>query len=188
MKLGQRLKAQDVSTGAEPAAVVAQPEEIDVPAWKQATAMPAAVTAATAGSPRLVAAARKEDDRGLIDPLQALKERLHEQLVDRLGAKLFDSSTGDRDMRATVVDMISQLISQESVPLSVDERHQLVSEITDDVLGLGPIDRFLKDPTVSEIMVNGCTPIFIEQKGKLTRSQHRFISDEQLRRWPQYVQ
>ncbi len=182
MKLGQRLKAQDTNTPAEVAPEVAEAEPNEMPAWKQAGNAPAAVTATATGSPRLIAAARKDDLPSSADPLQALKERLHEQLVERLGAKLFDSSTGDRDMRATVVDMISQLLSQETVPLSIEERHQLVSEITDDVLGLGPIDRFLKDPTVSEIMVNGCTPIFIEQRGKLTRSQHRFISHEQLRR------
>ena len=168
MKLGQRLKAQDTNTPAEAAPAVAEVEPNEMQAWKQAGTAPVAAAAVATASPRLVAAARKDDNPSSSDPLQALKERLHEQLVERLGAKLFDSSTGDRDMRATVVDMISQLLSQETVPLSVEERHQLVSEITDDVLGLGPIDRFLKDPTVSEIMVNGCTPIFIEQKGKLT--------------------
>ena len=165
MKLGQRLKAQDTNAPAEAAPVVVEAEPNEMPAWKQAGNAPAAAAVTATASPRLVAAARKDDLPSSADPLQALKERLHEQLVERLGAKLFDSSTGDRDMRATVVDMISQLLSQETVPLSIDERHQLVSEITDDVLGLGPIDRFLKDPTVSEIMVNGCTPIFIEQKG-----------------------
>ena len=127
MKLGQRLKAQDTNTPAEVAAAVDEAEPNEMPAWKQAGNAPVAVTASVAGSPRLIAAARKEDLPSSADPLQALKERLHEQLVERLGAKLFDSSTGDRDMRATIVDMITQLLSQETVPLSIDERHQLVS-------------------------------------------------------------
>ena len=85
-------------------------------------------------------------------------------------------------MRATVVDMITQLLGTEAVPLSVDERHNIVSEITDDVLGHGPIDRYLKDPTVSEVMVMGITPIYVERNGKLIRTKDRFFSQEQLRR------
>ena len=182
MKLGQRLKVQQSGDGPAPEPVAA-PEVPHEQQWKMAgNASPAAPEAPGPTAPRLVAAGKKEDDRVMVSPMQALKERLHEQLMDKLGGKLFEGGGTDREMRATVVDMITQLLGAEAVPLSVEERHHLVAEITDDVLGHGPIDRYLKDPTVSEVMVNGCSPIFIEKNGKLVRTTDRFFSNEQLRR------
>ncbi len=182
MKLGQRLKVQQ--TGDVPAPPPPPPAEIPhEQQWKSAgNASPAAAEAPAPSAPRLVAAGKKEDDKVALSPMQALKERLHEQLMDKLGGKLFEGGGTDREMRATVVDMITQLLGAEAVPLSVEERHNLVAEITDDVLGHGPIDRYLKDPSVSEVMVNGCSPIFIEKSGKLVRTTDRFFSNEQLRR------
>ena len=180
MKLGQRLKAQGSNDGPEQEADAPVAEE---PSWKLAAAMPAPVAAAVASAPRLVANKREDSEKqASADPMQALKERLHEQLMEKLGGKLFENNSSEKEMRATVVDMITQLLGTEAVPLSVDERHNIVSEITDDVLGHGPIDRYLKDPTVSEVMVMGTTPIYVERNGKLIRTKDRFFSQEQLRR------
>ena len=180
MKLGQRLKAQGTTDGVEVEAEEAVAEE---PSWKLAAAVPAPAAAAVASAPRLVAGKREDADKqASADPMQALKERLHEQLMEKLGGKLFENNSSEKEMRATVVDMITQLIGTEAVPLSVDERHNIVAEITDDVLGHGPIDRYLKDPTVSEVMVMGTTPIYVERNGKLIRTKDRFFSQEQLRR------
>ena len=181
MKLGQRLKVQQTGPQAVPEAA---PEVRDGDQWKMAGNTPVAVTVdpSLQVAPRLVAAGKKEDDKPVVSPMQALKERLHELLMDKLGTKLFEGGGGDRELRATVVDMITQLLGAEAVPLSVEERHQLVSEITDDVLGHGPIDRYLKDPAVSEVMVNGLSRIYVEKSGKLVRTQERFFSNDQLRR------
>ena len=180
MKLGQRLKAQGTTDGPE---VEAEEVVMEEPSWKLAAAAPAPAAAAVASAPRLVASKREDADKqASADPMQALKERLHEQLMEKLGGKLFENNSSEKEMRATVVDMITQLIGTEAVPLSVDERHNIVAEITDDVLGHGPIDRYLKDPTVSEVMVMGTTPIYVERNGKLIRTKDRFFSQEQLRR------
>ena len=190
MKLGQRLRAQNDPVDPEnpvPARLPAPPQPgqpghgaaaattaAPAPAVWTPNAQPGHDAATVHGSPG--------DDRGHSDPFMALKERVHEQLITRLGVKLFDQNQSDAQLRATVVDLITQLISAESTPLTSDERHQLVSDLSDNVLGHGPIDRFLKDPAVSEIMVQGTTPIFIERAGKLTRSRERFYSNDQLRR------
>ena len=180
MKLGQRLKAQGTTDGVEVESEEAVTQE---PSWKLAASVPAPAAAAVASAPRLVAGKREDADKqASADPMQALKERLHEQLMEKLGGKLFENNSSEKEMRATVVDMITQLIGTEAVPLSVDERHNIVAEITDDVLGHGPIDRYLKDPTVSEVMVMGTTPIYVERNGKLIRTKDRFFSQEQLRR------
>ena len=185
MKLGARIKAQ--GTEAPGAPEVAEPvtpaSTAPDQSWKLAAAPPPPPPSAVAASGvRLLANKREEGDKQSADPVQALKERLHEQLMEKLGGKLFENNSSDKEMRATVVDMITQLIGTEAVPLSVEERHDIVSEITDDVLGHGPIDRYLKDPSVSEVMVMGTSPIYVERAGKLIRTKDRFFSQEQLRR------
>ena len=66
--------------------------------------------------------------------------------------------------------------------MSAGERQRLVDEILHDVVGLGPIDRFLADPTVSEVMVNSTAPIFVERSGVIVETDSRFFSDDHLRR------
>ncbi|MDP8970876.1 MAG: CpaF family protein, partial [Actinomycetota bacterium] len=77
---------------------------------------------------------------------------------------------------------IGALTEAEAAALSPAERQRLVAEIIDDVLGHGPVQRFLDDPSVSEVMVNGEDAIYVERDGKLHRTQARFVSDEHLRR------
>jgi pilus assembly protein CpaF len=182
MKLGQRIKQQE--TGPVAAAPVAPVEVEDVGgAWKNASASaPPPPPPSAPSGPRLLVKEEKEESTRSNDPMLVLKERLHEQLMEKLGGKLFEGSQSEREMRASVIDMITQLLAAEAVPLSVEERHAIVSEITDDVLGHGPIDRFLKDPAVSEIMVMGTSPIYVERSGKLIRTKDRFFSQDQLRR------
>ena len=179
MKLGQRMRAQSGELPETP--VPAVDATATEPTWQTAASAPVAQVAPAPTAPRLVAEKNDERERPS-DPMQAFKERLHEQLMDKLGGKLFESSQSERDMRATVVDMITQLLASESVSFTFEERQTIVSEITDDVLGHGPIDRYLKDPTVSEVMVMGTSPIYVEKNGKLIRTKDRFFSQDQLRR------
>jgi pilus assembly protein CpaF len=193
VKLGQRLRAQNEPEDSTPVAAPAAAAQAApaAPVWTppsmpghQAPVAPAA-TAAPAGPPTLQGHGNnpgRVDEHGSFDPLLQMKEKIHEQLITRLGVKLFDQNQSDAQLRATVVDLITQLIQAESMPLTSEERNGLISDLSDNVLGHGPIDRFLKDPAVSEIMVQGTTPIFVERAGKLTRTKDRFYSNDQLRR------
>ncbi len=184
MKLGQRIKNQETGTSSAPvAAVIAEAEDVGG-AWKNPTYQaPAPPPPSAPAGPRLLVKEEKEGgEQKTNDPMLVLKERLHEQLMEKLGGKLFEGSQSEKDMRASVIDMITQLLAAEAVPLSIEERNAIVSEITDDVLGHGPIDRFLKDPAVSEIMVMGTSAIYVERGGKLIRTKDRFFSNDQLRR------
>jgi pilus assembly protein CpaF len=126
--------------------------------------------------------AENDDEPRPADPLASLKERVHEALLQRLGLRLFDASLTEEQLRAFVVQEIGTLMEAESAPLSAAERARLVAEIGDDVLGLGPVERFLADDSVTEVMVNGDEPIYIEQAGRLHRTEARFLSNEHLRR------
>ncbi len=122
------------------------------------------------------------EERLVVDPLAALKRRTHEVLFARLGMRLFDSSLGEDQLRSFVVAEIGNLMDEETIPLSADERQRLVAEIGDDILGYGPIERFLADDTVTEIMVNSDEPIYVERNGRLERTESRFVSQDHLRR------
>jgi len=115
------------------------------------------------------------------DPVAALKTRAREALLERLGSRLYDATLSPEQLNDQVVEELGKVLEDETVPLTVAEREQLVAEITDDVLGYGPIERFLADPTVTEVMVNGGNAIYIERAGKLHRTNERFGSDARLR-------
>jgi len=114
------------------------------------------------------------------DPFAEVKNRIHLDLVSELGPRLFDE-TDSEEVRATIVADIRQRLHQEG-SLALDDRDRLASEIADDIFGYGPLERLLKDPTISEVMVNGCDNIWIERDGRLAQTPLRFSDDSQLRR------
>jgi pilus assembly protein CpaF len=116
------------------------------------------------------------------DAVTELKTRAHEALFARLGVRLFDSALSPDQLHAYVAQEITDLMAQTSAPLSAGERHRLVEEIMDDVVGLGPIERFLDDPTISEVMVNATDFIYVERKGVIEPTDARFVSTDHLRR------
>ena len=117
-----------------------------------------------------------------IDPLQVLKTRAQEQLFRRLGSRLYDSSMSQDQLQAMVAQELDEAIKAEAIPLSHDERHCLVTAVKDDILGYGPMEQFLADESVSEIMVNGDDAIYIERGGRLELTDARFVSNDHLRR------
>jgi len=116
------------------------------------------------------------------DPFTDLKSRAHDALFARLGSRLFDSSLSESQLRSHVVQEIGWIMEGEKAPLSAAERQRIVEEISDDVLGHGPIEKLIADATVTEIMVNSTDPIYVERLGKLERTDVRFVSQEHLRR------
>ena len=84
-----------------------------------------------------------------------------------MGPALFDATSSATQLDAPVVRELSVVLKEEKIPLNDAERDQLVGEITDQVLGYGPIERYLDDPTVSEVMVNGLDGVYVERDGKL---------------------
>ncbi|MDO8393564.1 MAG: ATPase, T2SS/T4P/T4SS family, partial [Dietzia sp.] len=115
------------------------------------------------------------------DALITLKERASAALFERVGARLNNPSLTEDQLHSLVRTELNKVVEDETVPLTAEQRLRLISDIQDDVLGHGPLERLLADPTVTEIMVNGPDMIYIEQRGRLTRSSARFTSEEHLR-------
>jgi pilus assembly protein CpaF len=116
------------------------------------------------------------------DALARLKDRVGKALFERMGARMNDPSLSEDALRVIVLGELDEVVEEENVPLSTDERQRLTAELADDVLGYGPLQRLLDDSGVSEIMVNGPDAIYVERNGKLERTATRFTSEEHLRR------
>ena len=123
------------------------------------------------------------------DPFVELKTKIHKLVIQSVGPALFRSEraqggeTASReDLSLAVHDAVNQIIEDDATPLTRQERTQLIQEITDDILGYGPIDPFLRDDTVSEVMVNNHHTVYIERKGKLTLTNARFVDEQHLER------
>jgi pilus assembly protein CpaF len=152
----------------------------------QQSADAAAVAAAANPDTRSKRPQRRIDARkspaGRIDPFADIKRRAHEGLFERLGAELYSSSHTEKDLEKYVVQELNAIVEAESIPLSADERRAVVAAVTNDVLGFGPIEEFLDDPDVTEVMVNGRDQIFIERAGQLHETESRFLTEQHLYR------
>jgi pilus assembly protein CpaF len=116
-----------------------------------------------------------------MDGLASFKVNIAAELFERLGQRLFETQNEDA-LRQTVVEEIRSILGAEEAPLTEEERGRLTMEIARDVMGLGPIEPFLADATVTEVMVNGINHIYIERRGVIEQTRARFISEDHLRR------
>ncbi len=112
-----------------------------------------------------------------------LRRKLHFKVVEGLGPTLYDRQMSDAELKLRVMEMLEWALDQEqSVALTRTDRLGLLQEIADDVLGYGPIDPFLADPEVTEVMVNGPHSVWVERHGRLTRTDTRFVDATHLER------
>ena len=117
-----------------------------------------------------------------IDILDELKGRLHSSLVESLGPRLYSSDLTQTDLEAAVRETLLNLLEVVSVPLTTADRTRLIQEVSDEILGHGPLEPLLRDPEVTEIIVNGPDKVFVERGGRLQRTTVTFPSEDALRR------
>jgi len=112
-----------------------------------------------------------------------LKARIHDRLLEKI-----DLSIIERLERGPLVAQIRQAVERilaedpDSLPLNLQEREKILTEVTDEVLGYGPLEPFLKDPDVSDILVNTYNRLYVERFGKLEGTEARFKDDDHLRK------
>ena len=114
--------------------------------------------------------------------LDGINRKTHSLLIEELGPELYNDKVGRKEVSDKVRQKVTALIEEEETPLSGEEKAGLIEDISDDVLGYGPIEQFLLDSSVTEIMINDFSTIYIEREGRLFATEERFIDDEHLRR------
>ncbi|MDX6425684.1 MAG: pilus assembly protein CpaF, partial [Gaiellaceae bacterium] len=115
------------------------------------------------------------------DPYADLKSRIHHQCIAKLGPELFKQD-GSEDLTDQVYRAVTQELALDRTPLTREERREIVRQLTDDILGYGPIEPLLRDDSVTEVMVNGFDKVYVERNGKLERSEVRFVDESHVMR------
>jgi pilus assembly protein CpaF len=152
----------------------------DLPLRSPDTALTERIETATAsGSGDPLLQATPDGQHG--DPFGALKMRIHRAVIDKLGSQLFGQEA-DRDLTELVRRAVEREMAADRTPLTRDEHGRLVKELTDDIVGYGPLEPFLRDDTVSEVMVNGYDQIYVERGGKIEETSSAFLDNSHLMR------
>src|SRR3989441_9733284 len=110
---------------------------------------------------------------------QQVKADLHRKILDRLDLEKL-GRTPSTSAREEVLLVIRNTVNSEAVPLSFAERERLAREILDEIFGLGPLEQLLKDPTISDILVNRYNKVYVERAGKLEITGLSFKDDQHL--------
>ena len=115
------------------------------------------------------------------DPQAELKSKIHRACIARLGAA-FLNLEGSGELGERVGRLVAEQLDAEETPFSPSERARLERQIADDILGYGPLEPFLHDPTVTEVMVNAYDQLYVERGGVIEETEASFLDDAHLLR------
>ena len=110
---------------------------------------------------------------------QQMKSRVHQLLLGRLDLEAMEGQTPER-LREELNVMVERLLNEENVVVNAQERRNLVRDIQHEMLGLGPLEPLLADPTISDILVNGPRQVYVERRGQLSLTDVVFADDNHL--------
>ena len=122
------------------------------------------------------------EDAGVgVADLGDLKHRLHRQVIEALDLTIVAQLDPDL-LKTELSNLVEHLLEQESAPLNIREREELITQIQNEVMGLGPLEPLVQDPTINDILVNRCDQIYVERAGKLELTNVRFRNEAHLRK------
>jgi pilus assembly protein CpaF len=154
------LSTKRVSGSPAPASAPAQPYDLAAPTSPEPA--PAIKTKASPGG-----------------DYYATKVKLHQKLLTRIDLNSIESLSSVQ-LRNELGDLLVALIEEEAIPLNDEERSRLVADLKNEIMGLGPLEPLLADPTISEIMVNGYRNVYVEKSGCIQLTDIRFNDDAHL--------
>jgi pilus assembly protein CpaF len=113
--------------------------------------------------------------------LADIRRRLQDEVIEAFET-LIEASENPTEVRARIVTLVDRIITEQEFSVTRDERLSLVEEVVQEITGFGPIEPFLNDDTVTEVMVNGPKSVYVERAGKLSRVDVVFLNDEHVRK------
>jgi pilus assembly protein CpaF len=123
---------------------------------------------------------RGDTSEQTLNPVDQLKVDLHRRLIERLDLEALEAIKEESELATQIRDAVIEFLAGEQVPLSGTEREEIVEQIVFEIIGLGPIEPLFRDPSVSDILVNGASEIYVERHGKLQRVTAQFRNDAHL--------
>jgi pilus assembly protein CpaF len=119
---------------------------------------------------------------GHVDPFATVKRSVHDALLEALGPRLYDAHMDQRELENQVTQTLQAVLQRDETPMTVADRSHVAQQVADEVLGHGPLEPYLRDADVSEIMVNGHDQIYVERSGRLYQTRTAFTDEAHLRR------
>ncbi|GAB2866285.1 CpaF family protein [Lentzea nigeriaca] len=116
------------------------------------------------------------------DPFAEVKRSVHAGLLEVLGPKLYDAHLDQRELETRVRQTLQAVLERDETPLTNADRARIALEVLDEILGHGPLEPYLRDPSISEIMVNGFDQVYVERGGRLEPVPVAFADESHLRR------
>ena len=176
-------QASEPLVGPGPAVAVADP----APEPFDPQAAPADAVPARAARPERVPDAPVAQRRNIANQqqherLEELKAHVHAELLKELGPQLYDADMDQEELSQKVRGVLADVLGAQERAISNSDRVRVTQEISDDILGYGPIEPYLRDPDVSEVMVNGYQSVWLEKKGRLMPADNQFTDEAHLRR------
>lgn len=113
------------------------------------------------------------------DPEQEWERKIYQRILQVLDLSRL-GNLNEASARSQITEVCQLVIAEEQVPLSLAVRQRIVKRIGDEILGLGPLEPLLADATISDILVNGSSSVYVERRGKLERTEVRFRDDQHL--------
>ncbi|MDT8420465.1 MAG: CpaF family protein [Desulfuromonadales bacterium] len=126
-----------------------------------------------------VSASRHSERVVMDDQFYEIKNRIHAKLIEEANLSALDDME-ESEIRAEISLLVEDFLNQEQVLLNVQERQALISEVKDELIGLGPLEPLLNDPRTSDILCNTYKDVYIEQGGILKKTNSRFVNDAHL--------
>ena len=121
---------------------------------------------------------RLREEVGVADPrselMEAVRDRIHRRVLAELGPLFYSTTVDQKELRSRVDRIVQAALRAEKAPMSLAEANQMGQLVADEILGHGPIERLVRDPTVSEIMVNGPEQVYVERNGRIEATKVSF--------------
>src|SRR6267142_2806614 len=109
-----------------------------------------------------------------------IKSKIHNKLLSSLNPEQL-RTLNKESVRAQIGSVVERLVGDEGIPMTLAERERVIEEILDEVFGLGPLEPLLKDPTISDILVNGFDNVYVERGGRMVETNIRFKDASHVR-------
>src|SRR6202166_1554321 len=109
-----------------------------------------------------------------------IKSKIHSKLLNSLNPEQL-RTLNKESVRVQIGTVVERLVAEEGIPMTLAERERVIEEILDEVFGLGALEPLLKDPTISDIMVNGFDNVYIERGGRMVETNIRFKDQNHVR-------
>lgn len=119
-----------------------------------------------------------------VDPFEEIKSRIHNRIIEEINTNSLkeDTAESSENLEKEISDIVEKFLETEETFITKLEKQKLITEVIDETIGFGPINQFLHDAAVSEVMVNGPDKVYVEKKGKLVLSDVTFKDDQHIMR------